>query len=147
MSRSKAVAATAKATAAAVAKAEEAVRANAMAAMPEVWVENVPEDHNTDVCGICARGGDLLCCDFCPRAFHLECIGVVEEDLPEGDWRCQGCTADDKQWETEPLLQFPEKSSGLNPSNDQHGASSPFASLPPPVTCTSRCEMHRTARF
>ena len=56
----------------------------------EVWVETVVEDHNTDACGMCSKGGDLLCCDRCPRAFHVECLGVNEDDLPEGDWICHG---------------------------------------------------------
>lgn len=56
----------------------------------EIWVEVMPEDHNTDICGICSTGGDLLCCDRCPRAFHLKCLKVEEEDLPPGDWICQG---------------------------------------------------------
>lgn len=54
------------------------------------WVEILPEDHNTDICGLCFRGGDLLCCDRCPRAFHLDCLKVKEEDLPDGDWICDG---------------------------------------------------------
>lgn len=63
-------------------------------------------DHNTDVCGACSRGGDLLCCDKCPRAFHVECLGVNEEDLPDGDWVCGGCDEDAALWAHEPLLQW-----------------------------------------
>ncbi|CAJ0966594.1 unnamed protein product, partial [Ranitomeya imitator] len=28
---------------------------------------------NHDSCDSCKEGGDLLCCDHCPAAFHLQC--------------------------------------------------------------------------
>lgn len=28
---------------------------------------------NHDCCDSCKEGGDLLCCDRCPAAFHLQC--------------------------------------------------------------------------
>nr|XP_043613541.1 uncharacterized protein LOC122585478 [Erigeron canadensis] len=45
-------------------------------------------DDNDDLCSICADGGNLLCCDNCPRAFHPECIS---EAVPQGTWYCQYC--------------------------------------------------------
>lgn len=34
------------------------------------------EDHtieNEDFCAVCLNGGELLCCDYCPKVFHLSC--------------------------------------------------------------------------
>ncbi|KAI3523360.1 hypothetical protein L1887_01424 [Cichorium endivia] len=45
-------------------------------------------DDNDDLCSICADGGELLCCDNCPRAFHPECIS---EAVPNGTWYCKYC--------------------------------------------------------
>jgi hypothetical protein len=40
-----------------------------------------------DVCQECWDGGDLLVCDLCPMAFHLECLGLAK--LPSGStWAC-----------------------------------------------------------
>ncbi|DAZ99226.1 TPA: hypothetical protein N0F65_008093 [Lagenidium giganteum] len=48
-------------------------------------------DTNLDYCEVCSGAGDLVCCDFCPRSFHLKCLKLREEDLPEGDWQCKEC--------------------------------------------------------
>lgn len=31
------------------------------------------EDPNEDWCAVCINGGDLLCCDRCPKVFHMKC--------------------------------------------------------------------------
>ena len=31
------------------------------------------EDSNEGLCAACQTGGELLCCDKCPKAFHLSC--------------------------------------------------------------------------
>lgn len=31
------------------------------------------EMESEDFCAVCLIGGDLLCCDFCPKVFHLSC--------------------------------------------------------------------------
>ncbi|KAJ8599245.1 hypothetical protein CTAYLR_006223 [Chrysophaeum taylorii] len=52
----------------------------------------VPDDGNADECHVCSRGGELLCCDSCPRAFHLDCVGL--DSIPAGDlWVCSLCQA------------------------------------------------------
>ncbi|KAI9921708.1 hypothetical protein PsorP6_002042 [Peronosclerospora sorghi] len=48
-------------------------------------------DTNLDYCEVCQGAGDLVCCDKCPRSFHLKCLRMTENDLPEGDWQCDEC--------------------------------------------------------
>ncbi|XP_044505986.1 uncharacterized protein LOC123225790 [Mangifera indica] len=44
---------------------------------------------NDDLCGICMDGGNLLCCDSCPRAFHTDCVSLP--GIPKGPWYCRYC--------------------------------------------------------
>ena len=46
---------------------------------------------NDSYCWVCHDGGDVLCCDRCPRVFHVQCSGLAK--APEGDeeWFCPVC--------------------------------------------------------
>ncbi len=46
---------------------------------------------NDSYCWVCHDGGDVLCCDKCPRVFHIQCSGLPK--APEGDeeWFCPVC--------------------------------------------------------
>ncbi|KAJ8356993.1 hypothetical protein SKAU_G00197870 [Synaphobranchus kaupii] len=57
---------------------------------------------NDDECAACKDGGELICCDGCPRAFHLTCLAPPLTSIPRygvtshsqkksGTWRCQQC--------------------------------------------------------
>ncbi|XP_071376907.1 autoimmune regulator [Centroberyx affinis] len=46
---------------------------------------------NDDECAVCKDGGELICCDGCPRAFHLACLDPPLACIPSGSWRCQWC--------------------------------------------------------
>ncbi|CAM9825969.1 unnamed protein product [Chrysoparadoxa australica] len=49
------------------------------------------EDGNSILCSICLLGGEMLCCDSCPRAFHTACLKMKDNELPEGEWHCRFC--------------------------------------------------------
>jgi len=40
------------------------------------------ESANDDWCAVCRNGGELLCCDTCPRVFHLQCHVPVVTQTP-----------------------------------------------------------------
>lgn len=46
---------------------------------------------NDDECAACRDGGELICCDGCPRAFHLACLSPPLQQVPSGTWRCSSC--------------------------------------------------------
>jgi hypothetical protein len=59
----------------------------------------VQEDGNVDYCHICRKAGDLVCCDYCPRAFHEGCIPVDESNntkVERKKWECHTCQCEEK---------------------------------------------------
>ncbi|NWH61962.1 AIRE regulator, partial [Geococcyx californianus] len=52
-----------------------------------------PGQENEDECAVCGDGGELICCDGCPRAFHLTCLVPPLPHVPSGMWRCVSCVA------------------------------------------------------
>uniref|UniRef100_A0A7N9IGB9 Autoimmune regulator n=1 Tax=Macaca fascicularis TaxID=9541 RepID=A0A7N9IGB9_MACFA len=61
---------------------------------------------NEDECAVCRDGGELICCDGCPRAFHLACLSPPLREIPSGTWRCSGCLQVTVQ-ETQPRAEEP----------------------------------------
>lgn len=49
------------------------------------------EDPNEDWCAVCQNGGELLCCDKCPKVFHLSCHIPILAASPSGEWYCSFC--------------------------------------------------------
>ncbi|CAL8263829.1 unnamed protein product [Merluccius merluccius] len=47
-----------------------------------------------DFCAVCLIGGELLCCDRCPKVFHLSCHIPSLATFPTGDWLCTLCRSD-----------------------------------------------------
>ncbi|XP_067863395.1 E3 ubiquitin-protein ligase TRIM33 isoform X2 [Heptranchias perlo] len=52
---------------------------------------NKDDDPNEDWCAVCQNGGDLLCCDKCPKVFHLACHVPTLLTFPSGEWICTFC--------------------------------------------------------
>ncbi|CAM6104306.1 unnamed protein product [Calypogeia fissa] len=42
-------------------------------------------------CMVCDIGGNLLCCDICPRVYHLACLNPPLKRTPPGKWFCPVC--------------------------------------------------------
>uniref|UniRef100_K3WGT8 Histone-lysine N-methyltransferase n=1 Tax=Globisporangium ultimum (strain ATCC 200006 / CBS 805.95 / DAOM BR144) TaxID=431595 RepID=K3WGT8_GLOUD len=49
-------------------------------------------DLSDDTCNRCGGGGELICCDGCPAAFHLCCTNLVMIPPANVDWFCSNCT-------------------------------------------------------
>lgn len=45
-------------------------------------------------CVVCDMGGNLLCCDYCPRTYHLDCLDPPLKRAPPGKWHCPSCRED-----------------------------------------------------
>jgi len=54
-------------------------------------------DPNEDYCAVCRNGGDLLCCENCPRVYHLPCHVPAIASFPSDNttWMCTLCANDD----------------------------------------------------
>ncbi|XP_015174099.1 PREDICTED: E3 ubiquitin-protein ligase TRIM33-like [Polistes dominula] len=55
----------------------------------------VKDDPNEDWCAVCMDGGDaVLCCDKCPKVFHLYCHIPSLKSFPDESetWQCMLCT-------------------------------------------------------
>ncbi|KAF8784580.1 Histone-lysine N-methyltransferase NSD2 like protein [Argiope bruennichi] len=43
---------------------------------------------NANYCAMCYSGGELVCCETCPNAFHEDCL---QSDIPNEDFICDDC--------------------------------------------------------
>eukprot|EP00956_Cyclotella_meneghiniana_P025116 scaffold51732_cov67-Cyclotella_meneghiniana.AAC.1 len=52
------------------------------------------EGDNDEYCFICEDGGDLLCCDYCCKSFHMHCHVPPLDKVPKSEkWMCCECKA------------------------------------------------------
>lgn len=50
-------------------------------------------EYDIDLCHICQAEGEVLCCDGCPRVYHMKCLRPPMASVPEGDWFCPSCVS------------------------------------------------------
>ncbi|KAF5304910.1 hypothetical protein FQR65_LT00794 [Abscondita terminalis] len=48
-------------------------------------------DDSDDTCNKCSKEGTLICCDYCPDMYHLECAEPPLRRVPRGEWLCHKC--------------------------------------------------------
>ncbi|EGZ15800.1 hypothetical protein PHYSODRAFT_263017 [Phytophthora sojae] len=58
----------------------------------QMYIKSDQNDLNEDACFRCGLAGELICCDGCPAAFHLNCTNLAMVP-PDGiPWFCSECT-------------------------------------------------------
>lgn len=54
--------------------------------------EEATNDHHMEYCRVCRDGGELLCCESCPSAYHLYCLNPPLFRIPDEEWICPRCS-------------------------------------------------------
>lgn len=54
--------------------------------------QNSPASESDDLCSACRGAGEFVCCEGCPRVFHLLCCDPPRVQVPEGSFYCYDCT-------------------------------------------------------
>uniref|UniRef100_T1JDG0 Uncharacterized protein n=1 Tax=Strigamia maritima TaxID=126957 RepID=T1JDG0_STRMM len=66
-------------------------------------IQEQEEDDHMEFCRVCKDGGELLCCDSCPSAYHTHCLNPPLKQIPDGEWHCPRCSVSSQQPFAEPL--------------------------------------------
>ncbi|KAI8938260.1 hypothetical protein NX059_005919 [Plenodomus lindquistii] len=54
---------------------------------------NSPQSESDDFCAACRGAGEFVCCENCPRVFHLLCCDPPRTQVPDGAFYCYECNA------------------------------------------------------
>ncbi|KAF1945789.1 hypothetical protein EJ02DRAFT_441594 [Clathrospora elynae] len=52
---------------------------------------NSPQSESDDFCSACRGAGEFVCCENCPRVFHLLCCDPPRLQVPDGAFYCYEC--------------------------------------------------------
>merc|ERR1711899_189416 len=72
------------------------------------------EDEHMEFCRVCKEGGELLCCDSCPNAYHLKCLEPPLDEIPEAGWICPRCACEPLPGKVEKILTWRWKEDDSN---------------------------------
>ena len=61
-------------------------------------------DYDCSVCGKDGTEKELLCCEACPRVYHLDCLSPPLTAVPEGNWYCPHCAPGKELADVERIL-------------------------------------------
>ncbi|EFA09958.2 chromodomain-helicase-DNA-binding protein Mi-2 homolog isoform X2 [Tribolium castaneum] len=83
------------------------------------------DDEHQEFCRICKDGGELLCCDSCPSAYHTHCLNPPLVEIPDGDWKCPRCSCAPLKGKIAKLFTWrwveDQNSNGNEADKDQNG--------------------------
>ncbi|CAO2654189.1 Nn.00g109220.m01.CDS01 [Neocucurbitaria sp. VM-36] len=60
---------------------------------PLTECQNSPQSDSDDFCSACRGPGEFVCCEGCPRVFHLLCCDPPRTEVPDGAFYCHECNA------------------------------------------------------
>lgn len=60
---------------------------------PLTECQHSPQSESDDLCSACRGTGEFVCCEGCPRVFHLLCCDPPRVEVPDGSFYCHECTA------------------------------------------------------
>lgn len=60
---------------------------------PSPKPEESDANENDEFCTTCGGSGVFICCDSCPKSFHLLCCDPPLREVPEDNWNCHECSA------------------------------------------------------
>lgn len=68
-----------------------------VAVAPPRPVDTSQQEYEEDECFVCGNRGKLICCDVCPRVYHLRCLPAADSarlrspGAADEDWWCPRC--------------------------------------------------------
>ncbi|XP_053689354.1 chromodomain-helicase-DNA-binding protein Mi-2 homolog isoform X2 [Sabethes cyaneus] len=83
------------------------------------------DDEHQEFCRICKDGGELLCCDSCPSAYHTFCLSPPLEDIPDGSWRCPRCGCPPLPYKVQKILTWRWTDKPLDPNEPSTSKAQP----------------------